>query len=72
MWSQEERQEWNEQKLPKALLGYSRGRLLGRSTNEKGRDEREKDEGREERRIRDQIIKKVIAGIQKKAVDKGG
>ena len=38
--SKEERQEWNEQKkMPKALLGYSGGRLPGRSTGEKGREE---------------------------------
>ena len=31
-----ERQEWNEQKMPKALPGHSGGRLPGRSTEEKG------------------------------------
>ena len=30
-----EEQEWNEQKLPEALLGYGGGRLPGRSTKEK-------------------------------------
>ena len=40
-----ERQEWNEQKLPKALLGYSGGRIPGRSTEEKGREEGEEGEG---------------------------
>ena len=30
-----ERQEWNEQKLPKAPPGHSGGRLPGRSTEEK-------------------------------------
>ena len=64
-----ERQEWNEQKLPKALPGYSGGKLPGWSTKEKGRDEGEEDRGSEERRIRDQIIKEVIASIQKKASD---
>ena len=39
-----EMQEWNEQKLPKVLPGYSGGRLPGRSTKEKGREEREVDE----------------------------
>ena len=29
-------QEWNEPKMPKALLGYSGGRLPGRSTKEAG------------------------------------
>ena len=36
-----EKQEWNEQELPKAQLGYSGGRLPGRSTEEKGREEGE-------------------------------
>ena len=30
-------QEWNEQKMPKALPGYGVVRLPGRSTKEKGR-----------------------------------
>ena len=46
--SEKEMQEWNEQKLPKALPGYCAGRLPGRSTKEKGR-EGDLDEGREER-----------------------
>ena len=37
-----ERQEWNEQKLPKALPGHSGGRLPGRCTEEKGREKDEK------------------------------
>ena len=36
-----ERQEWNEQKLPKALPGHSGGRLPGRCTEEKGREKEE-------------------------------
>ena len=36
-----ERQEWSEQKLPKALPGHSGGRLPGRSTEEKGREKEE-------------------------------
>ena len=42
-------QEWNEQKLPKVLLGYSGGRLPGRSTEEKGRGDGEVDKDVEER-----------------------
>ena len=49
---EKEIQEWNEQKLPKALPGYSGGRLPGRSTKEKGREEGQVDEGSEQRRIR--------------------
>ena len=51
--------------------GYSGGRLPGRSTKEKGRAEGEEDEGCEERRVRDEIIKEVIAGTQKKPTDEG-
>ena len=32
---EKEIQEWNEQKLPKVLPGYSGGRLPGRSVKEK-------------------------------------
>ena len=66
-----EKQEWSGQKLPKALPGFSGGRLPGRSTKEKGKEEGEGDEGSEERRVRDQIVKEVIAGTQKKAIDEG-
>ena len=66
-----EGQEWSEQRMPKASLGYSGGRLPGRSEEEKGREEGEDDEGREERRVRNEIVKEVIAGIQKKATDQG-
>ena len=41
--TEKEVQEWNEQKLPKVLPGYSGGRLPGRSTKEKGREEGEVD-----------------------------
>ena len=47
-------QEWNEQKLPKVLLGYSGGRLPETSTKEKGRERGEVAEDGEERRIRGQ------------------
>ena len=53
------------------LPRYGGGRLPGRSTKEKCREEGEEDEGSEERRIRDQIIEELITGIQKKAIDEG-
>ena len=59
-------QEWNEQKLPEVLPGYSGGRLPGRNTKERCREEGEVDEGGEERRIRSQIFQEVVAGIQEK------
>ena len=63
---EKEMKEWNEQKLPKVLPGYSGGRLPGRSTKEKGREEGEVDEDGEERRIRGQIVQEVVAGIKEK------
>ena len=66
-----EMQEWNPQKLPKVLPGYSGGRLPGRSTQEKGR-EGEADEGGEERRIKGHIVKEVVAGIWEKVSMDGG
>ena len=33
---EKEMKEWNQQKLPKVLPGYSGGRLPGRNTEEKG------------------------------------
>ena len=38
-----------------------------RKVGKKGED----DEGREERRVRNEIVKEVIAGFQKKATDEG-
>ena len=37
-------QEWNEQRLPKALSGYVGSTLPGRSTMEKGREEEREEE----------------------------
>ena len=65
------RQEWSEQRMSKAFPGYSGGTLPRRSAKEKGWEEGEDDEGREESRVRNEIIKEVIAGIQKKATDEG-
>ena len=61
--------KWHQQKLPKVLLGYSGGRLSGRSTKEKGREEGEEDEAGEERRIRGQFVQGVVAGIKEKVSD---
>ena len=60
-------QEWNEQKLPKVLPGYSGGRLPGRSTKERGREEGEVDEDSEERKDTNEIALEVVAGIKEKA-----
>ena len=60
-------QEWNEQKLPKVLLGYSEGRLPGISTKEEGREEKEEEEDSRERRIRKEIAQTVIECIKEKA-----
>ena len=60
-------QVWNEQKMPKALPGYSGGKLPGRSTKEGGRDEEDPDEGREERKIRSEIAREVVASTKVEA-----
>ena len=60
-------QEWNEQKVAKALPGYSAGKLPGSSTEEKGREEEEEEEDSRERRIRNGIAQEVVAGIKEKA-----
>ena len=62
-----ERQERNGQKLPKTLPGKSGGRLPGRSTEEKGREEGEEDEGIGERQVRNEVIEVVIRSFQKVA-----
>ena len=59
-------QDCNEQKLPKVLPGYSGGKLPGRNTKEKRREEGEVDEDGEERRIRGQIVQEAVAGIKEK------
>ena len=64
-----ERQEWNEQKLPRALPGYSGGRLPGRSMEEKGREEGEEGEGSEQRQGKHEIIEEVIFSSQRMALE---
>ena len=51
---EKETQESNVQKLPKVLSGYSGGRLPGRSTKEKGREEGGIDKEGGDRRVRGQ------------------
>ena len=65
-------QEWNEQKLPKVLFGYSGGRLPGRSTKAKGRGEGEADEDGEKRKDQGQIVQEVVAGIKEKVSGNDG
>ena len=48
------------------LSGYGGGRLPGRSTKEKGREEGHVDEDGEERRIRGQVVQEVVASIKEK------
>ena len=63
---EKETQEWNEQKLPKVLPGYNGGRLPGRSTKEKGREEGEVDEDSGGRRIRNEIAPAVVTGVKER------
>ena len=58
--------EWSEQKMPKVLPGYSGGRLPGRSTEEKGKEEGEANEDGGERRIGSQIAHEVFECIKEK------
>ena len=60
-------QECHEQKLQKVLLGDSGGKLHGRNTEEKGREEGEVNEDSEERRIMNAIAQEVVVGIKEKA-----
>ena len=60
-------QEWNEQKLPKVLLGCSGARLPGRNMKEKGREEGEVDKDGEERKIKKEIAQEVVEGIKEEA-----
>ena len=60
-------QGWNEQKMPEVLLGYSGGRLPGRSTKERGREEEDAEEEGRERHVRKEIVQEVVAGLEKKA-----
>ena len=49
----------DEQKLPKALPGYSGGRLPGRSTEEEGKEEGEEGEERDERQEKNEKIEGI-------------
>ena len=60
-------QEWNEQKLPKELPGYSGGTLPGRSVEERGRAEEEEEKDSRERHVKFEIVQKVVEDIDKKA-----
>ena len=68
---EEEIQEWNEQKLPKVLPGYSGGRLSGRSEEERGREEEEEEEDSRERPVRYETAQKkwlrAKAGVHEEA-----
>ena len=59
-------QEWIEQKMPKALLGFSGPRLPGRSTVEKGREEEEEDEESRKLQMSKEIAEEVIASVDTK------
>ena len=72
LWLKKKKEDAMERaELLKAFTGYS-GRLPGWNTKEKGREEGEVDEGGEERRIKGNIVKEVVASIQEKvSVDDG-
>ena len=55
---EKEIREWNEQKLPKVLPGYS----PGRREEESGREEEEEGKDSRERQVRYEIVQNVVAG----------
>ena len=63
---EKEIQDWNEQKMPKVLPGYSGVKLPGRSS-EAGKEEGEEQEENGERRIKNEIAQKVVECIKRKA-----
>ena len=54
--SREQRRYRNEQKLSKALSGYSGGTLPGKNTKEKDREEEEEEEDSRDRQVRNEIV----------------
>ena len=60
-------QEWKELKMPKVLPGSSGGKLPGRSTAEKGREEEEEVEESWERQMKKETAEEVVAGMIKSA-----
>ena len=56
--------------MPKALSGYSRSRLPGRSKKEKDREEGEPDDGRNERKIGAKSPKKWLRASRRRRVRK--
>ena len=53
--------------MPKALLGFSGGKLPGRSTAEEEREEQEEVEEGRERQMKNKIAQEVVAGMKRKA-----
>ena len=53
--------------MPKALPGFSGGKLPGRSTAEKGREEEEEVEESRERKMKTEIAQEEVAGMMKMA-----
>ena len=65
-----EKQEWNEQKMPKALPGYSGGRPPGRSVEEKSREEGEEGKESEQRQEENETIEEGIRSSRRMAVER--
>ena len=64
-----EKQEWNEQKLSRALPGHNGGRLPARSAEEKGREEGEECEKSEQGQKKNEIIEEGIGSSQRMALE---
>ena len=59
-------------KCPKALPGFSEGRLPGRRKAEEGRGEEDEEEENRERQMRSEVTKEVVASVMKKNDAAGG
>ena len=62
-----ELQAWREQKMPKALPGFSGRKLPGRSKVEEGREEEEEEEEGQEKKMENGVIEEILAGVPKGA-----
>ena len=65
-------QVWREQKMPKASLRHSGGRLPGRIKIEEGRDEEKEEEDGQEKKMDNEVIREILAGVPKEADAVGG
>ena len=56
-------QVWREQIMPKALPGFSGGKLPGRSKVEEGKEEEKGEEKGQEKKMDNEVIRGIIASV---------